>query len=508
MKKYDAIIIGAGNGGLAAAAKLAVNGKKVVLIEKNHTPGGVAVSFRRGRFDFEVSLHELCGFGRHDKPFGGVRSFFDELGISDRIEWVDIPDAYRIITYDSKDNIDFISPFGIEKYIDAVSRYVPGSRKGMENIFSLASEYLSAVNGMGKIKSAGDAMKLFRTHRDFFHTCSKSVDAVLNEMKIPAKAADIFRGYWAYLCADCGNLMFFHYICMVRSYIDLGSVIPKARSLELSLMFVRLIKEHGGEVLLNTEVKEVCTENGRAYGVRTSDGGEYFADWVLCDISPSTVFGSMIDKKQITVRDRKKTNSRELSGRGFCVYLGLNRSAEELGLKDYSYFIYPDMNTEKQYHLMERPETNGVQNTICINAVDPTASPEGTCMLTMTTLFTSDYWEGLSDAGYYEEKNRFADKMIKTFEKATGIIISDCIEEIEIAAPQTFARYMNSPQGAIYGYKASHWDGILARKMMDKQFTDIRGLEFIGGFAHNLNGYSSSYASGNDKANYILKSGN
>lgn len=34
MKQYDAIVIGAGNGGLAAAATLAKGGKKVALFEK------------------------------------------------------------------------------------------------------------------------------------------------------------------------------------------------------------------------------------------------------------------------------------------------------------------------------------------------------------------------------------------------------------------------------------------------------------------------------------------
>ena len=52
MQKYDAVVIGAGNGGLAAACRMAKGGKKTLLVERHNLPGGCASSFRRGRFEF------------------------------------------------------------------------------------------------------------------------------------------------------------------------------------------------------------------------------------------------------------------------------------------------------------------------------------------------------------------------------------------------------------------------------------------------------------------------
>ena len=67
---YDVIAIGAGNGGLSAAATTARGGKKTLVLERHNLPGGSATSFVRGRFEFESALHELCGLGTEERAVG------------------------------------------------------------------------------------------------------------------------------------------------------------------------------------------------------------------------------------------------------------------------------------------------------------------------------------------------------------------------------------------------------------------------------------------------------
>ena len=508
MKKYDVIVVGGGNGGLAAGAVLAKGGKNVLLIEKSHSPGGFATSFRRGRFEFDVSLHELNGFGRGKEALGGVRVLFDTIGISDKINWVDIPEAYRLISSDENGKIDAVMPFGIENYINKMEEYAPGSRKAAEYIFSCGQQNLRVLAQMSKCKNVFDQIKLLAANRDFLHNSSKSVNEVLSLLDMPQRARNIFKAYWAYLCADCDNLSFFHYLQMVNTYIELGSVIPFMRSLEMTNAMAEVISSNNGDILVNETVTEIVVENGAVKGVKTAGGKEFSADVVVCNASPHSAFSKLIKKEHIPEGDLKRCNFRTFSGSGFCVWLGLNKSAKELGLDNYSYFIFPDADDVKQFKLMGHPDTNRVQNTICPNAAFEGASPEGTSILSMTTLFNSFWWDNVPEEDYFRVKNEFASSMIDTFEKATGIKIREHIEEIEIASPETFARFTLNPHGTIYGYLGKKNDGVLARTLSEnKRMSGIKGLYFAGGYGTKMNGYSSAMSTGFDAARHILRTG-
>ena len=151
---YDCVVIGAGNGGLAAAAQLSAAGARVLLLEQHTVPGGFATSFVRGRFEFEASLHQFCDVGSPTHK-GDVRRFLeDDLGIY--LDWVEIPEAFRLILTDPDEELDVTMPYGVKEFIDAIDSAVPGSRDSVERYVNLCKEAVEAITYLCKSRGNPD----------------------------------------------------------------------------------------------------------------------------------------------------------------------------------------------------------------------------------------------------------------------------------------------------------------------------------------------------------------
>lgn len=85
--RFDIIVIGSGIGGLTAGALLAKAGRKVLILEKNHLPGGCVSTFPRSGFRFEAGATTLMGFDR----FQPMDRLERELGLHLDRKKLDIP---------------------------------------------------------------------------------------------------------------------------------------------------------------------------------------------------------------------------------------------------------------------------------------------------------------------------------------------------------------------------------------------------------------------------------
>ncbi len=501
MNKYDVIVIGAGNGGLVAALELAKSNKKVLVLESHSVPGGMATSFIRGRFEFEASLHELCEYGSKDNQ-GKIYELFTDLGIVDKIEFVTVPDAYHV--YATSTHEEYKMPFGIDNYIEKLESYVPGSKPKVSQLFELLAEVDAALKYLESNKDNIDANYLLEHYANFMKVAPYSVEHVFEALSIPKKAQEILATYWVYLGSQTSKLSFVHYGSMLYSYIKYGAQIPKKRSHDISLVLTNEIEKCGGVIKYFSPVKQIIIENDKIRGVRTQDDKEYYAPRIIGDISPNVVYGKLLPKEIVPKKALKLTNSRVLGARGFSIYLGLNQDADSIGLKDYSYFIYNSLNSDKEYEYMSSINDSTV--AVVLNRAFPAASLAGTCIMHFTTLFMGDVFDKvLTLENYFDLKNQIAKKIIANFEKTTGIDITPYIEEIEIASPVTYARYTKHPDGVIYGYKGTGLDNLLPRIMNMENENFIPNLYLCGGFGVRLSGYSSTYMSGKIAASLALR---
>ena len=495
MPKFDAVVIGAGNGGLAAACRLAKAGKKTLLIEQHNLPGGVASSFRRGRFEFETALHELCEFGSAENPGGCRQTIVDEFGLD--INWYMVPDNFRVITT-ARDGspIDATLPCGRENFINKMEEYVPGCRESVEKFFDLGTETLAAGKYMTASGGHPDSKLMQEKYPNFLRTAAYPVNRVLKALKMPDKAQDIMNTYWGYLGVDADHLSFMQYVNMVCLYVNHGAWIPEKTSNQLTTGLLERFRAMGGTAWFNCRAEEILfDEEEHVNGLRTSSG-TVDTRYIICNANPTMVYANMVPQNIVPDRERKLAGARRYSARMFVVYMGLNKSAEELGLKDYSYFLPQSADSVKEYESLKRIETNKYNIALCYNVVNPKASPEGTCIVSLTTTYMEDCWSQIDPKDYVKTKNKVASDMIDWFEEKTGIIIRPYIEEFEVATPWTFCRYASVPQGAAYGYELRDWDNMMPRMMMMREEYPIKGLRFCGAASIRGDGFNSAIFSG------------
>ncbi len=102
MKDYDAIVVGAGMGGLSTAAFLSMAGMKVAMFEKHDKPGGYVTSFKLHGVRFDAGIESLPELAADDT----LGSFLSMWG-------VEVP------TIERRENVRVFTDVGDYRFRDA-----------------------------------------------------------------------------------------------------------------------------------------------------------------------------------------------------------------------------------------------------------------------------------------------------------------------------------------------------------------------------------------------------
>ena len=491
--KYNTIIIGGGLAGLTAGATLSKFGKKVLLIEQHHKPGGCATTFKRGDFIVEVGLHEMCGLDEG----GSLLNLFDMLEVNQNVEFLQVPELYAL----HSDQEKFVFPHGYEAATKALVDKYPEDEKGIRRLMKL----LAGIRREGvKLPRTPLARKLMYPfmpllYPNLVEASRYTVGAWFDKHISNENAKLDLLAHLVYWDDDPYNLSMFYYGLPFSSFIRSGGYFIKGGSQQLSDHLAAYIEKHGGSVLLGKKAEKIITKNNRVTGVTFRDhfNKNFKPVTVACDNVVANcaipIVPDMLDEPYATsLRNQiaDKTNACSLLN----IYLGFKSSLEPYGVKHYSNAIKgDDVKTLKDIF----PNNTGDWSKrsfvfVDYNKIESQLAPPPK---SVGVICCADYlkdWEELSKEDYKAKKEKVAQILLGRLEKHFPGI-RESIEYYEVATPKTIQRFTSNTNGAVYGFAQSKKQA--GTKRLRNNFL-IPNLYFASAWAFPGGGFEGSIMAG------------
>jgi all-trans-retinol 13,14-reductase len=492
---YDAVIIGAGLGGLSCGAAFARQGYKTLVLEQHTKPGGYATTFKRpGGFVFDASLHSTNAGER-----GGVANLIAGFPEIESIEFVPHETLYRAIFPDHDIRVPHRD---LEGYVQILQKHFPEKADAVAALFRDMRQYSQEIS---RLNSTGGQVDMSRFSKDFpvlFKNYNRTWVAMLEEHITDPKLQAVVSALWGYFGLPPSKLASLYYALPTVGYLESGGYYPIGRSQKISDELAGLIRKHGGEVKLKTRVEQILVKDGTANGVKTEDGAEYHARVVVSNANAYDTFRTMMGEQEVLKKYLARMDTFTTSLSSFQVWLGLKKDlVREVGIKDTEIFYQSGYDLEDDYRraLTADVEGGGFGLTIYDNLYAG-YSPEGKNTLNIIFLqgydpwekYETDYFKGNKQA-YRAEKNRIADILIERVEEILLPGLRDAIEVRVAATPLTNVRFTGNYRGAIYGWDQTV-DNVMPRRVPHN--TPIKNLFLSGAWTQPGGGYGACIPSG------------
>ena len=309
MKTYDTIIIGAGHNGLVAAAYLAKQGKKVLVLERRDIVGGQVVTESFGENFKTDSLYaggslrpdivKYLNLASHGLIVDSVRKPFISLQTDSKHLVFDTDSAKTVASikrYSEKDAANWI-PF--LNFMKKATQFIESSNAAimprLPKNFSMSEGMDLAKLGLNVRMMGGKDM--MRIVRGIPMTADEFVDEWFESDVVKAAVASLgIHGLTlgVYGAGTCYTLMHNWANRGGMSHVSVQGGIGK-----ITEALASAVKSFGGEIRTNAEVKQVVVKDIRATGIVLSNGEEIAASNVISAADPKHTFLSLVGAMEL-----------------------------------------------------------------------------------------------------------------------------------------------------------------------------------------------------------------
>lgn len=460
--RWDAIVIGSGIGGLAAAALLSTEaGKKVLVLERHYTAGGYTHSFHRPGYQWDVGVHYI---GEVHDPASQVRCAFDYM-TDGQLAWARMPEVYDRMVFADR-SYDFVA--GLDHFRDHMKQYFPRDAAAIDR-------YIAAVLAAAKSSGAYFSEKAIPRpaarlagglmRRGFLRWASRTTAAVLASITDNRELIGVLAGQWGDYGLPPAQSSFGVHAIIAAHYFG-GASYPIGGAARIVDTIAPLIQRHGGDIVVSADVAQVILEGNRAAGVRMADGRELRAPLVISDAGAHNTFARLIAQPHAAVAPvLEELRGIPPSMAHLSLYVGVKQTAAQLGLAGTNLWIHEsydhDANVARSAADPDAPFP--VLFISFPSAKDPefTQQHPGRATLEVVTMAPYDWFTHWEDTrwkhrakDYDAFKQQLAARLQAALERHVPQVRGK-IDYAELSTPLSTRHFMNYQHGEAYGLSAT-----------------------------------------------------
>lgn len=321
------IIIGAGIGGLGAAALFSKRGYRVTVIEKNNTVGGRANIFTENGFTFDMgpSWYLMPDIFEH------FYMLMDE-NIHDHLNLVKLSPSYRVFFPDDAEFPVLDIHSDLEKDLPTLEKLEPGVTPKLQ-------KYLERSGKQYALAKKSFMYRNYNSIRDFFSwelaregrhmNPLQTMEKYLNSWFTDERLKKILEYTLVFLGSAPSKTPALYNI---MNYIDfaMGVYYPKGGIYEIITSLVSMNEKHGTTIRTGLSVSEIIVKDKTAVGVTLDNGESMYADYVISNADLHFTETKLIKDTKLQTYPEKYWDKAVMGPSAFIMYLGLNTTVPDL----------------------------------------------------------------------------------------------------------------------------------------------------------------------------------